>query len=420
METTVKPKQLDSASNDGPAANSVAVVGAGPAGLTAAVSLANAGARVTCVGPGLSGGTNQGDTRTSALMETSVRLLKANGVWDACLGRSAPLRAIRLIDDTGRLIRAPEVVFHASDLDLDAFGYNVPNSALVDALIEHVSTLNRLELVETRAVTRVAPKHDHVEFTLEDGQTKSARLVVGADGRRSVCRAAAAISVTDWTYRQSAIACNFDHSLPHESISNEFHRAAGPFTTVPLPGNASSLVWVERPEEAARLMDLDVDEFTRALEDRLQGVLGQVRAVSKRAVFPLSGLSVSRLADRRIALVGEAAHVIPPIGAQGLNLGFRDAAALADCVAKAIAAGQDIGGPDLMKAYSKARVADISSRTFAVDMLNRSVLIGLIPVQAMRGLGLQILASFPTLRKIVMQAGLAPENAMPSDLRTPV
>jgi len=408
---------MDPSCSDGPETNRVAVVGAGPAGLTAAVSLANAGAQVKCVGPGLSVGTNQGDTRTSALMETSIRLLRANGVWDACLSQSAPLKAIRLIDDTGRLIRAPEVVFHASDLNLEAFGYNVPNSVLVDALIDHARTMSQLELVETPAVTTVVPKRDHVEITLEDGRMERARLVVGADGRRSVCRDAAAIRVTDWSYKQSAIACNFDHSLPHESISNEFHRPAGPFTTVPLPGKASSLVWVERPDEAARLMALDADGFAKALDERLQGVLGQVRSISKRAVFPLSGLSVSRLADRRIALVGEAAHVIPPIGAQGLNLGFRDAAALADCVSKAIAAGGDIGGLDVMKAYSKARIADISSRTLAVDMLNRSVLIGLVPVQAVRSLGLQILASFPTLRKIVMQAGLAPENALPADLR---
>ncbi len=411
---------MDPTPSDCLKANSVAVIGAGPAGLTAAVSMANAGASVTCFGPGLSSGTNQGDTRTSALMETSIRLLRANGVWDACLSQSAPLKAIRLIDDTGRLIRAPEVLFHASDLNLEAFGYNVPNSALVSALIDHATTMSQLELVETRAVTTVVPRSDHVEFALEDGPTERARLVVGADGRRSVCRDAAAIAIKDWSYRQSAIACNFEHSLPHESISNEFHRPAGPFTTVPLPGNASSLVWVERPDEAARLMALDADGFERALDERLQGVLGQVRSVSKRAVFPLSGLSVSRLADRRIALVGEAAHVIPPIGAQGLNLGFRDAAALADCVSKALAAGRDIGGSDVMKAYSKARIADISSRTFAVDMLNRSVLVGLIPVQALRSLGLQILASFPTLRKIVMQAGLAPENAMPNNLRTSV
>ncbi len=410
---------MDPSCSDKLETNSVAVVGAGPAGLTAAVSLANAGARVTCVGPGLSVATNQGDTRTSALMETSIRLLRANGVWDACLSHSAPLKAIRLIDDTGRLIRAPEVLFHASDLNLEAFGYNVPNSVLVRALIDHARTMSQLALVETPAVTTVVPKRDHVEITLEDGPMQRARLVVGADGRRSVCRDAAAIPVTDWSYRQSAIACNFDHSLPHEGISNEFHRPAGPITTVPLPGKASSLVWVERPEEAARLMALDADGFSKALDERLQGVLGQVRSVSRRAVFPLSGLSVSRLADRRIALVGEAAHVIPPIGAQGLNLGFRDAAALADCVSKAIADGRDIGGLDVMNAYSKARMSDISSRTFAVDMLNRSVLIGLIPVQAVRSLVLQILASFPTLRKIVMQAGLAPEYALPAELRTP-
>lgn len=408
------PRQPEPSPND-----RVIVVGAGPAGLSAALAIANAGAPVTCLGPGLRAGANQGDTRTSALMDASVRFLALNEVWEGCADRSAPLEAIRMVDDTGRLIRAPEVMFHAAELDLPAFGYNVPNGALVDALIERARSIDRLTLRETKAVTEVAPQSDHVRVVVEEGFSAAASLVVGADGRRSICRRAAGIPVTDWSYPQAAIACNFEHSASHDNISNEFHRAPGPLTTVPLPGNESSLVWVERPEEARRLMTLDHDAFARALERRLYGLLGSVGTVGKRAMFPLGGLSVARMSDRRIALVGEAAHVIPPIGAQGLNLGFRDAAMLADCVAKALAAADDVGGQRLTAAYNRARAGDIASRTMAVDLLNRSVLIGLVPMQAARGLGLQLLASFPELRKLVMRAGLAPEGSLPENLRTP-
>lgn len=394
------------------------VVGAGPAGLTAALSLASSGVPTCCIGPGIRLGANQGDMRTSALMETSVRLLRKIGAWSACEEQSAPLRAIRMIDDTGRLLRAPEVLFRAEELQLQAFGYNVPNAALVDALIHQAGALEALTLVDSKGITDIFPAPDHVNLRSEEGWTADVKLVVGADGRRSGCRTAAGISTTNWAYDQAAIACNFEHSLCHESISNEFHRQSGPLTTVPLPGNASSLVWVERPEEAQKLKALDDAAFARHLETRLYGLLGNINSVSRRAVFPLSGMSVSRLGDRRIALVGEAAHVIPPIGAQGLNLGFRDAAMLTACVTKAAHADDDIGSTAVLSDYANARASDITSRTLAVDLLNRTVLAPFLPMQAARSLGLGLLSKNPYLRKLVMRAGLSPENSLPEDLRT--
>lgn len=392
------------------------VVGAGPAGLTAALALASAGVRTCCIGPGIRIGSNQGDMRTSALMETSVRLLRKIGGWVACEEQSAPLTAIRMIDDTGRLLRAPEVLFHAEELELQAFGYNIPNAVLVDALIKRAGALDALTLIDSRGVTEISPVSDHVTLRSAEGWTANARLVIGADGRRSQCRTAAGLSITSWAYDQAAIACNFEHSLPHENISNEFHRQTGPLTTVPLPGNASSLVWVETPEEARNLSELDDAAFAGQLEKRLYGLLGNISGVSRRAVFPLSGMSVSRLGDRRIALVGEAAHVIPPIGAQGLNLGFRDAAMLTACVS---GADGDIGHASVLHRYANARASDITSRTLAVDLLNRSVLAPFLPMQAARSLGLGLLAKNPFLRKMVMRAGLSPENSLPEDLRTP-
>jgi 2-octaprenyl-6-methoxyphenol hydroxylase len=183
---------------------------------------------------------------------------------------------------------------------------------------------------------------------------------------------------------------------------------------VPLPGNASSLVWVETRDEAQRLAALDENAFRDALEARLQGLLGGVGAIGPRAVFPLMGLSADVFARNRVALVGEAAHVIPPIGAQGLNLGLRDGAALADCVADALREGRDPGGAETLEAYSRARRSDVSSRIYAIDVLNRSLISGLLPVHLARGLGLHALRAIAPLRRLVVREGLDHALAKPT------
>jgi 2-octaprenyl-6-methoxyphenol hydroxylase len=182
---------------------------------------------------------------------------------------------------------------------------------------------------------------------------------------------------------------------------------------VPLPGNASSLVWVEEPCEAVRLLRLDPAGFLAALAARLQGLLGSLREVSPLAAFPLAGLSASRMAQNRVALVGESAHAIPPIGAQGLNLGLRDAAALAGCVAIARARGEDVGGGAALEAYHKTRTADVLSRTLSVDLLNRSLLDDFLPLQALRGLGLHLLANVAPIRRMLMRGGLEAPGRLP-------
>ncbi|HEX6610100.1 MAG TPA: FAD-dependent monooxygenase, partial [Hyphomicrobiaceae bacterium] len=211
----------------------------------------------------------------------------------------------------------------------------------------------------------------------------------------------------------SALATKFKHSRAHDNVSTEFHRAAGPLTTVPLSGTSSSLVWVERPEEAARLKDLPTTLFAAELEQRLQGLLGTISDIGPRSVFPLSGLTADRLGRRRVALVGEAAHVLPPIGAQGLNLGLRDAAVLADVAGAAKAAGQDPGADATLAEYATRRAGDILSRTMAVDLLNRSLISGFLPLHLARGAGLHLLGAFPALRQLVMREGMQPSVALP-------
>lgn len=395
----------------------VAVVGAGPVGLACGLALAREadGLSVAVVAPKAAA---RKDTRTAALFPGSVALLRNLGAWEPCREVSAPLRAIRIVDAMDAPLTAPEIVFRCEEVGLDALAHNIPNAALTRALHVAAETQESGVTLIDGAVTNVSIEDNGVSLGLSDGRAIAARLLAGADGRESMCRKAAGIATRAWAYDQTAVACSFEHGRPHHGVSTEFHAAHGPVTTVPLPGRASSLVWVERPAQAQRLAALDDDEFRNALEDRLQGLLGTVGAIGQRGAFPLSGLAADVMGARRVALAGEAGHVLPPIGAQGLNLGFRDAAALAGVVQDAARAGRDIGGEETLALYSRARAADVERRAFAVGFLNRALLSSnLPPVNLARGLGLIALGSLGPLRRQVMRGGLEPTGALPRLMR---
>ncbi len=395
-----------------------AVVGGGPAGLAAALALGAAGADVVLAAPPHRAAGQAPDNRTAALFAGSIEFLKNLGVWDLIAPHSAPITAIRILDDTGALLRAPEVTFTAAEVGLDVFGWNVPNNALVAGLTAGASKPESgVTLQSTLGIAQVEIGNDVATLTSQEGDRFEVLLVAGADGRNSLCRTAAGIATRTWSYPQAAIATSFRHSRPHGSVSTEFHRPAGPFTTVPLPDLSSSLVWVERPEEAQRLAALDEAAFRTAVEIRLQGLLGALGEIAPRAVFPLSGLTAERFGGNRVALVGEAGHVIPPIGAQGLNLGIRDAAALADCVAEALAAGRDPGGSVALEAYSARRRSDVTSRITTIDVLNRSLISEFVPVHLARGMGLVALKTFGPLRRLAIREGLQPSQSLPSLLK---
>ncbi|MFM9847432.1 MAG: UbiH/UbiF family hydroxylase [Hyphomicrobiaceae bacterium] len=387
------------------------VVGTGPAGLVTGLALAHEGVRTAVIGPPAEKSPAQ-DPRTTALFAGSVELLRHLGVWPGIARTAVPLAGLRFVDDTGHLLRAPETLFRAGELGLDAFGFNVDNMSLAEALHQRALIQTSLTIL-AGTVVGLDDHGTHVGVTLSDGQSLRAALVAAADGRGSTIRAHAGITHRAWSYPQSALATKFQHSRAHACISTEFHRAAGPLTTVPLSGTSSSLVWVERPEEAARLKNLTPDLFAAELEQRLQGLLGSISQIGPRSVFPLSGLTADRLAHRRVALVGEAAHVLPPIGAQGLNLGFRDAAVLADVAGSAQASGLDPGGDTALADYETRRAADVLSRTMAVDLLNRSLISGFLPLHLARGAGLHLLGAFPPLRQLVMREGMQPSFALP-------
>jgi len=384
----------------------------GPAGLTAAIALAGVGILTVLVGRQPAAD----DNRTTALLAGSVTALETLGVWEPCARHAAPLRVMRLVDDTGRLWRAPEVSFKSAEIGLDAFGYNIENRHLVAALAARARTLPALRMVEDE-VADVAPGERLVTLTLRHGERLSAPLVIGADGRRSLCRNAAGITIKERQYPQVAVTICLHHGRPHRDTSTEFHTPSGPFTLVPLPGNRSSLVWVLDPLDADELDQFDDEEISLEIERAAHSILGKMTVEPGRGRFPLVSGSASRFAARRVVLVGEAAHVIPPIGAQGLNLGLRDAAAIGELAATAHRHGRDLGGINLLVRYDQMRRADVASRTVAVDLLNRSLLSDFLPVQGARGLGLYLLDRIGPLRRTMMREGVAPHGGEPRLMR---
>jgi 2-octaprenyl-6-methoxyphenol hydroxylase len=389
--------------NDASGTYDVVVIGGGPAGLTAAIALAQTGANTALIARRAP----YADNRTTALLGGSVDFLQQLDVWPRCQDKAAPLQTMRLVDDTGRLIRAPEVRFSCDEIGLEVFGYNIENRALMMALEERAAEISNLARFDDEADT-VSPADADVAIRTGSGTSLSARLVAGADGRQSLCREAAGIDVKRRDLNQAALTFNVSHSRPHRNVSTEFHTAQGPCVFVPLPGDRSSVVWVAARKEAERLIALTDDELSEAAERQSHSILGRLRVEPGRHLFPLAIEQPREFAKHRIALVGEAAHVLPPIGAQGLNMGLRDASDIADIVREAMVSGEDPGSPQALKRYDSARRADVASRTFAIEMANRSLVSDFLPMQSLRAAGLHLIGSLGPLRRLAMREGLAP------------
>lgn len=381
----------------------VAIIGGGPVGLATAIALASSGARVVLIARRAP----YADNRTTALLGASVDFLDGVGVWPRCVDQAAALQIMRLIDDTGRLIRAPEVKFSSDEIGRDAFGYNIENRVLLAELEKRASECASLIRIDDDAA-RMTPDDAGVEIETKSGETIRAQLVVGADGRNSLSREAAGIAVGRQELQQTALTFNVMHTRPHRNTSTEFHTPHGPCVFVPLPGQRSSIVWVSRPDDTARLHALDDAALGAAAERQSHSILGAMTVDGPRFMFPLSIEKPTQLAAKRIVLAGEAAHVLPPIGAQGLNMGLRDAADLAEIVSECLALGGDAGADDVLLAYARSRKPDIASRTFAIDLANRSLLSEFLPLQPARALGLHLIGSIGPLRRLAMREGLAP------------
>jgi 2-octaprenyl-6-methoxyphenol hydroxylase len=393
--------------NSGMTEHEIAIVGGGLAGRIAALAFARQGFDTVLIArDDISADDIRTDRRTTALMDQSIGFLGTLDIWDKVRPETAPLVSMRIIDATGRLLHAPTVSFRAAEIGLEAFGYNIPNAPFLAILGDELRALGNVTILPA-SVVGAELGTDAVQLHLADGTEVTAGLVIAADGRKSLIRDAAGIAVDSHSYPQTAIVLNFTHDRPHANVSTEFHTRTGPFTQVPLPGpgNRSSLVWVVTPEEAEEILGLPAPALDRRIEDQMQSMLGKVAVDGTPQAWPLSAMTSRRFGAGRVALIGEAAHVFPPIGAQGLNLSLRDIGTALDLAVQARGAN---GSLAIGEAYDRRRRTDIVSRTAAIDLFNRSLLSGFLPVQMLRAAGLHMLSAIPPLRYLAMNEGVAP------------
>jgi Ubiquinone biosynthesis hydroxylase, UbiH/UbiF/VisC/COQ6 family len=376
----------------------IIVVGGGLAGLAAAVSLARAGLSVMHVAPPA-----PPDRRTSALMMPSVDFLRDSGLIDDPAELGHALTAIRIIDATPRLIRAPETLFDAAEVGLSAFGWNFGNTALLTRF-QAAAPATGLA-TRSQAVTAYRREGDLGVVTLADGSVLRAPLVVGADGKKSLIREAAGIATREHRFNEAALVCDLELSRPIGGASIEFHYPHGPFTLVPAGGTRANLVWIDEEPLLRQVQSGGPETLLAALHERSQRLFGAISLASPSFVFPLSTLTVDRAGDDGVALVGESAHAFPPIGAQGLNLGLRDAADLLAAVRSVDRTSPD-WGVTVSLDYASRRSSDLARTGTMVDTLFRSLLTDMLPSQALRAGGLWALKLSPQLRRQAFAVGM--------------
>lgn len=380
----------------------IIIIGGGMAGLTQAVMLAREGLNVTVIetqDPEVIREQRR-DGRASALAYGSQQILDNIGGWDAIADHAQPMWDIRITNQD-----SPWFLHYAHDLVGDMpMGYVVPNPIIIDALFSQLESLPNLHYCAPMRYTDICYTQDKVEVSLADGNILSAQLLIGADGRFSKVREGAGIETKVIDYQQVGIVCTVAHEKDHEGIAQERFLPAGPFAILPLHGGfQSSLVWTEKKHLASLYLQMDPMMLTREISHRFGHYLGKISVASQCYSYPISAMSVDRITGSRMALVGDAAHGIHPIAGQGLNLGFRDIAALSKLIAEAYASGQDIGSSELLTRYAKARKTDITLMIAITDGLNRLFSNNNKAVSAVRGMGLKAVDTIPSLKKLFMR-----------------
>jgi 2-octaprenyl-6-methoxyphenol hydroxylase len=380
----------------------IIVVGGGLAGSAAAVSLARNNLKVIHLAP-----TAPPDRRTSALMMPSVDFMRQAGLIADPGEIGHPLTAIRIIDATPRLIRAPETLFEAREAGLPAFGWNFPNAALLNRF-QAAAPVNAPD-IRNAAVTDYRRDGDLGVVTLADGTSLGAPLVVGADGKKSLLRAAAKITTREHHFSEAALVCDLELGRPIDETSIEFHYTHGPFTLVPAGGKKVNLVWIDEEPVLRQVQSGGPEALLSAISQRSQHLFGAIVLSSPSFVFPLSTLTVETAGRDGLALIGEAAHAFPPIGAQGLNLGLRDVADLLASIRTADRTRSN-WGIEASHSYAGSRAPDLARTGGMVDTLFRSLLADMLPSQAMRAGGLWALKLLPPLRRQAFALGMGARN----------
>ena len=414
-----------SGTGEQPIKTEVLIAGGGMVGMATAVALAEAGIACVLVDPEtpserLSAGY---DGRSSAIAYGSQQALISLGLWWGMAAAAEPILDIRVSD--GR-IGAPAgplfLHYDHRESGLDApFGAIVENRAIRRALLARLRDLPEVVVVAPGRVGALKHRAASVEVELDDGRRVAASLVVAADGARSALRAAAGIGVAEFAYAQTGIVCTVTHELPHEGVAHEHFLPSGPFAMLPMTDrdglHRSSIVWTERRDLAPAMLALDDDSFSAEIERRFGDSLGRIRLIGRRWSYPLRLLHAASYVGRRLVLIGDAAHAIHPIAGQGLNLGIRDVAALAEVLSDAHRLGLDMGASDVLTDYQRWRRFDTLLLIAVTDSLNRLFSNDLAPVRLLRDAGLGAVNSIAPVKRLLMRHAMGAAGPRPRLLR---
>ena len=388
----------------------ILIAGGGLNGPTLALALADAGLSVAVVDPRPADARagNDFDGRAYALAIASQRLLKALGLWSGLADKSQPILQVKASQGLPGQGAAPFFLhFDSAEIEEGPVGYMLEDRFLYRTLLDAMS--GRVTHLPGIAVTGHQVEASHVTVDLSDGRQMTARALIGADGRNSSVAQRAGIKRRGWDYGQTALVAAIDHTEPHHGIAQQYFMATGPLAILPLPGNRSSVVWSETNDNARVIATLDDDEFLKVLRPRFGDYLGAISLAGARFSYPLSLSLAETYAAPRVALVGDAAHGVHPVAGQGLNLGLRDVAALAEVLVEAARRGEDIGSELVLERYQAWRRFDATSLALGMDSVNRLFGSDNPILSAARGIGMGIVTALPPLRRGFMRqaAGLS-------------
>jgi 2-octaprenyl-6-methoxyphenol hydroxylase len=389
----------------------ILISGGGPAGLITAAAFEGDGFSVCLVDPTkpVTDGTAKGaDQRSTAFLQPAKALFEQTGLWDRLSEHGIPLQALRIVDTAGD---PPEVrgerAFQASDVGEQPFGWNFMNWQIRQVLLEHLTKQPNVTLRFGTGFRDLLTRTSGAIVTLSDNIRVEAQLVIAADGRNSPVRDAVGIEAHTTRYGQKSLAFVATHLEPHHNVSTEVYHEGGPFTMVPLADingvPASAIVWMNKGRKTIDLAALSPDTLNVEMTHRSAELFGPMQIAGPLAVWPIISQRADQLTSERVALIAEAAHVLPPIGAQGLNTSLNDVAALL-----AAAQSHALGSPDMLTAYTRARHRDIANRARIIDLFNRVTRSGDIGLQGLRLAGLKTVHDFHPLRQGLMRAGMGP------------
>ncbi|MFY8030728.1 MAG: FAD-dependent monooxygenase [Devosia sp.] len=391
----------------------IAIVGGGPTGLAMALALTRFGDGLKVALLDRRPFAVPRDQRAFAIAAGVRRVFEQLGVWDAMLPSASPVKAMKITDSgRGDISRPLFLQFEGDVAPGEPFAHLVPNSAMQAALLAAVE--GQVSFLAPVEISALAPG----KLTLKDGRTISAPLVIASDGGQSALRTMAGIGVVSHDYRQSGIVTTITHELDHQGTAYEHFRPNGPFASLPLldaegRGLRSSLVWTETTEEAARIKALPLDVAAAEIEAAMGSSLGAVTVEEVPQAFPLALRLAKSFIGPRLALIGDAAHVVHPIAGQGLNLGLKDVAALAEVVVDAMRMGLDHGAPDTLERYQRWRRLDTSLMAVVTDGMNRLFSNDVAPVRALRDLGLGVVDRLPLVKNVLISRAAGIERNGP-------